>query len=628
LGLCWFGVLVGWLLTSQVAVAKSWYFDQFNVDVTVNPDASFDVVEEHTYVFDGNFHWVIRDILKRQLASIKDIVMTDENGQPLPQVDIDYDYTDDAGNQYIRVKNNFDLTDTTATWFLKYKVVGGLDFTHSGEGGYDRLYWNAVSSDRDVPIENSRVNVKLPGIFTSDQVNYLSYAYFPYDVDYQSNQVVQFSAVDIPAYTDFTIDVSWPSGAVELPAKIILKTNMTGYNLVVDGTNVEYVTDTDHQVFWPAGRYGWRMEKPGYRTLSGQLDLANGHQYVLEGNFDELWLRILVRWASYLFVPLVIVIILFQWLIMGRDRGRRGTIIPWYEPPDNLGPAEVGAIIKENADVKFLPAIVVDLAVRGFIKIKEKKGKGWLAGTTYYFYRTEQSGNFNDYESKLVEGMFGSKMSVTLNSLKDKFYTKIPEINKSLMDMVVENGYFDRDPRTVRLWHYILAALIMCLGFGLMVVAALFLDYWALIFWWLAACLMYLLAGGIMPRKSEKGGQALEQILGFKEYLYRAERYRLQDDTPETFEKFLPYAMILGVARQWADRFKDIYKTPPKWFEGSDLTGFNAVYFANHLSSMASATESGMTYVQSSSGGYGSGGGSFGGGFSGGGGGGGGSSAG
>lgn len=54
------------------------------------------------------------------------------------------------------------------------------------------------------------------------------------------------------------------------------------------------------------------------------------------------------------------------------------------------------------------------------------------------------------------------------------------------------------------------------------------------------------------PRHNTKGALLTEKWLGFKLYLETAERYRMQNLTPEIFEKYLPYAMIFGVEKKWA----------------------------------------------------------------------------
>jgi uncharacterized membrane protein len=111
----------------------------------------------------------------------------------------------------------------------------------------------------------------------------------------------------------------------------------------------------------------------------------------------------------------------------------------------------------------------------------------------------------------------------------------------------------------------------------------------------------------------------------------RVDGERLKIMPPTTFEKFLPYAMALGVEHHWAQAFSGIVKDPPQWYVGPGGYGvgvFNPIFFSSSMTSMA--TDMHQVFVsapRASSGGSGFGGGGGGGGFSGGGFGGGGGSA-
>jgi uncharacterized membrane protein len=89
------------------------------------------------------------------------------------------------------------------------------------------------------------------------------------------------------------------------------------------------------------------------------------------------------------------------------------------------------------------------------------------------------------------------------------------------------------------------------------------------------------------------------------------------------FEKFLPFAMALGVEKNWSRAFQGIMTQPPQWYRGSYGPNFYPMMFASDLNSMSSRAGSVMASAPRSSGGSGfGGGGSSGGGFGGGGGGG------
>jgi uncharacterized membrane protein len=136
-------------------------------------------------------------------------------------------------------------------------------------------------------------------------------------------------------------------------------------------------------------------------------------------------------------------------------------------------------------------------------------------------------------------------------------------------------------------------------------------------FWWISA-------------PTAEGRQVLDHVAGFKQYLSITERQRLDrmtppQDTPEIFEKYLPYAIALGVENRWADRFAPVLAAAAAqgqqgfaWYSGSNSPWSDPDGFTRSVgSSLASTVSAASTAPGSSSG-------SGGGGFSGGGGGGGG----
>jgi uncharacterized membrane protein len=129
--------------------------------------------------------------------------------------------------------------------------------------------------------------------------------------------------------------------------------------------------------------------------------------------------------------------------------------------------------------------------------------------------------------------------------------------------------------------------------------------------------------GYFMPARTVKGTDAYAWALGFKEYLSKAEKYRLKWEEKENiFEKFLPYAMVFGVVDKWAKAFAGLNTQPPSWYHGSSMNVWSPIIFANTLSTATSSFGHAMMTAPSAKGGGGFGGGGMGGGGFGGGGGG------
>jgi uncharacterized membrane protein YgcG len=139
----------------------------------------------------------------------------------------------------------------------------------------------------------------------------------------------------------------------------------------------------------------------------------------------------------------------------------------------------------------------------------------------------------------------------------------------------------------------------------------------------------------LLKRPTLAGQRLRDEIEGFKMYLRTAEgdeirRLQAPKPTAELFERYLPYALALGVENDWAERFADVLERAgeggepgyaPNWYHGADFRSLGVGGLTSSVgSSLAGAVSSTSTAPGSSSGG--GGGGSSGGGGGGGGGGG------
>jgi uncharacterized membrane protein len=126
----------------------------------------------------------------------------------------------------------------------------------------------------------------------------------------------------------------------------------------------------------------------------------------------------------------------------------------------------------------------------------------------------------------------------------------------------------------------------------------------------------------------------LDKIEGFKQYLSVAERERLNllnppERTPALFEKYLPYALALGVEQAWSEQFSDVLAAAgsdgqayaPLWYSGTGWSDSNISDFSSSLGGSLTGAIASSSTAPSSSSGSGGGGSSGGGGGGGGGGG-------
>ena len=315
----------------------------------------------------------------------------------------------------------------------------------------------------------------------------------------------------------------------------------------------------------------------------------------------------------YLLTPLIIFILCFWfWRKIGRDPKINPTIAPEFEIPEKLPPIEMGliytdGILKNN----FISASIINLAVNGLVKIEKIKND---------FKLTKLAGEYSPSktEEQLIAGLFALKDFVQISDLKNQFYTQLPAIRKSGSDYLFGKNWLVKNSR---LWQYLLlflAIAVFFLSFGSFAIDG-FLGLAIIL-----SAVVILIFSFLMPRRSPQGAELLRRIKGFKLYMDTAEKYRQKFNEKENIcEKFLPYAIMFGITKEWVKKMRQIYGEEyfshyhPVWFIGPNFATFNIDSLASEISSMSSNMASTISSSPSSSG-------SGGGGFSGGGGGGGG----
>jgi uncharacterized membrane protein YgcG len=137
----------------------------------------------------------------------------------------------------------------------------------------------------------------------------------------------------------------------------------------------------------------------------------------------------------------------------------------------------------------------------------------------------------------------------------------------------------------------------------------------------------------LLKAPTRAGRTLLDAVEGFRIFLAATEKDRLNmlhppERTSELFERYLPYALALGVEQKWAEQFSDVLAAAgiketysPDWFSGTSLAGMTTGDFASSLGDSFSGAISSSSTAPGSSSGSGGGGSSGGGGGGGGGGG-------
>src|SRR5690348_9087029 len=157
-------------------------------------------------------------------------------------------------------------------------------------------------------------------------------------------------------------------------------------------------------------------------------------------------------------------IVLFPFALAGimvaLTRAKRAgySVVARYEPPDGLTPGEAGALLDDHVDPRDITATLVDLAVRGYVKIEQgDPDPGVTFHAQDYILRLlkpmgEWTGLAPHERAMLFHTFYGGQWT-KLSSLTMRFYAVVPVISQQLLLTLTGKGLYRMDPRWVHLFR-------------------------------------------------------------------------------------------------------------------------------------------------------------------------------
>ncbi len=406
---------------------------------------------------------------------------------------------------YIGDKNAF-LEPGYYRYTLIYKTERQIGFFDD----HDELYWNVTGNGWNFPIRRVEAVVVLPDSVPTDSVRFVAYTGFAGDrgQDYRAfihrNMVVFRTTRPLRPGEGLSVAVAFPRGYVIPPP------------------------------LWK--RLYWIL-----KDNRGGLIMVFGFILII---FFYLW----------------------AWGRVGKDP-KKGIIMPRFKPPRGFSPAMMRYLWKMDYDEQALAANLIDLAVRGYVRIVREDDR----------YRVEKTGKsperdeLPEDEALLLDSM---PESVDL----DREGSRLSSILKSRLSLLMA-------PYLRFNYGYTLFGWVMTF---LLIFVAFYMSWGGLVEW-----ITIFLLGGIlvalgiaffrwMKAPTPEGRRLLDEIEGFRMFLERAEKERLrklypEDSMPEIFERFLPHALALDVDDNWAGAFADeLERTDyaPSWYVGPSTGSF------------------------------------------------------
>lgn len=513
------------IFTIQPASAqvKSFYWEQFDVDMTLLENGDIRVRETQTLVFSGApFTFGYATIPTGSSGgndAINDIAVS-ENGIPYiessNQQPGTYDVTH-SGDE-IRIEWYFDEALGSHTYEFNYTIQGGVIVGTSEQGDGDQIFWKAIPPDIPGRVFNSEVTIHLP----------------------EGIRPQQYTGT-----TDYLVAGTLNGDASKVQTQVSEDGRSITYLLI------ESMTTGD--------LYEVRVQFP-----HGLLDIPvpTWQQRQQRSDFYNL-IAVVIALLLTVGGPLAILVL---WYVKGRDP-QLSVVVPdaLTTPPSSLPPAIAGTLIDEKADMRDIVSTLVDLAGRGYLTITEEK-------RNHIFKRTKKEGGLRPFEQRFLTDVFRGKEEKSLSGLRYKFAEKLPRLRKMLYQELVDNGYATRSPEVVRNSYVVFGWITLVIAFisffalpimlGDLATAAVCIPF-ALGF----SGVIMLIVSRVMPAKTAKGAEEAAKWEAFKNYLQNIERYTNLQEAGDIFEKYLGYATAFGLDRSWIRKFSKVSHTPiPGWY--------------------------------------------------------------
>jgi hypothetical protein len=530
--------------------------------------------------------------------------------------------------------------DRTITGRHSYAIVYRVEGALNGFRDHNELYWNAIGTEWDVPIDTASVSVTTLGItavacFAGPEGSTLPCASGTFE-----EPTATFSHSGLGPYEGLTVVVGFRKGLIPAPRPILEERWNFARAFSVTPRTVGFAAGLLVLVVAAVARLLWVTGRDR-RAVGSQVDIAYG---TTPGGQQA--------------VPLF----------------EEGTFPVEFAPPDHIRPGQVGVLVDETANPVDISATIVDLGVRGYLRIEEIPKRWFLGKPDWRLVQMRQAdGDLLSYERVLLEGLFqdideelpedpeeeeegleegaeselseaeltrdeapytgtnpaanqspqdGDLASVTVSKLRRKFHARFLRVQKALYADVARRRWFTGRPDRVRESWTARGFGATLAGAGLTGLAA-WKTHLALIPIPLALGGMVMWGGAKwMPRRTPKGTGLVRRVRGFRTYMDTAETHMARwAEQENAFSRFLPYAIVFGITEKWARAFAQLGQLPPTpWYVGT--RPFSTQGFVSSVDNFAVSSAGTLGSRPAASGSSGLGGGGFSGGGGGGGGGG------
>ena len=333
------------------------HITHFHSDIIVNKNTEMQVTESINVIAQGNKikRGIYRDFPTKYKDKYGNNYVVGFNIKTVLRNDYSEDYHIKNQSNGLRIYFGSEdryLAHGKHNYLLRYTTNRQLGFFDR----HDELYWNVTGNDWDFPIARASASIQLPAGIPRDKIKLEAYTgpqgasgqNFEAFVDID-NKITFETTKPLMQREGLTIVVSFPKGFVDEPTT---------------KDKLKYIFNDNRHLFYAV-------------------------------------LGILALFVYYL----------YSWYKVGKDP-EKGVIIPLYHPPENYSPASMRYIENMSYDNTCFATGIINLAVKGFLNIKENSSK------EYTLTKTGNEVEMAPGESAIARRLFMNDNSITLKTIQ------------------------------------------------------------------------------------------------------------------------------------------------------------------------------------------------------------------
>lgn len=261
----------------------------------------------------------------------------------------------------------------------------------------------------------------------------------------------------------------------------------------------------------------------------------------------------LVSFIACISIIIITIVSAFWWKKYGKDNKKRVQTVEFYAP-DNLDPAQIGYIYGEKSIKKLTASLIISLASKGYIEIKDMGNKQYKVINT----KKDNLKELTITEQIVYNQLFVNENEciISQNSAFVKVFSKIQKCLKEVTDKKINDKASSKLADKV---YILLIVSIIIWMISFVIINDLNPKYHILYLISFIAIFITGLFTIIMERKTDYGEIIYAKVLGFKNYLNVAQKDELDtmvEKNPNYFYDILPYAYVLGVSDKWIKNFE------------------------------------------------------------------------